>query len=345
MKTYEEILESALSRVPSKFDKREGSVIYDALAPACYELARLYEDIELKEKNTFAGTADREHLIKRGQEIGISPNPATYAVRKAAFTPIDLEINLGERFSYENINFYVSDKIEAGFYEVTCEQVGSVGNHGEGDLIPINYVRGLTSAKLLGDILIYGEDEEATEDFRARYFATLPTMTLDGNIKQYQKWCKEYPGIGNYKIFPEWAGKNTVKVSILSAENTVASQTLVDDFQEYLDPNKEGLGNGKAPIGAVVTVSTATVKTVNVTATVVFKPGYYTPVDLEENLVNYLRSLNYNKGIVSYAAVSALFYNDAGIDLVLDLKLNGAQENITLAEEEIAALGTLTVEG
>lgn len=343
--TYEQILESALSRVDSKFDTREGSVIFDAIAPACYELARLYQDIETKYKNTYAGTADREHLIMRGNEIGISPHSATYSVRKAAFTPIDLEINLGERFSYENVNFYVSNKIENGFYEVTCETAGQIGNFGEGDLIPINYIKGLTSAKLLGDILIYGEDEEATEDFRARYFATLPTMTLDGNIKQYQKWCKEYPGIGNYKIFPEWAGKNTVKVSILSAENTVASQTLVDDFQEYLDPNKEGLGNGKAPIGAVVTVSTATVKNINITASVIFKQGYYVPANLEENLVNYLRSLNYNKDIVSYAAISALFYNDAGIDLVLDLKLNGAQENVTLAEEEIAALGTLIVEG
>ncbi len=343
MKTYEEILNSALSRVPSKFDKREGSVIHDSTAPTSYELARLYEYLQSLMRNTFAGTADREYLILRGQEIGISPTGATYAVRKAAFTPVDLEINLGERFSYEDVNFYVSEKIEDGFYEIVCEEAGSVGNHGEGDLIPINYIRGLTSAKLLGDILIYGEDEESTEDFRARYFSTLPTMTLDGNIKQYQKWCKEYPGIGNYKIFPEWNGKNTVKVSILSAENTVASQTLLDDFQEYLDPNKEGLGNGKAPIGAVVTVSTASVLNVDITATVVFKPGFYVPVDLEEKIVEYLHSLNYNKGIVSYVAISALFYNDAAIDLVLDLKVNGKQENITLGDEEIVALGTFTV--
>lgn len=343
--TFEEILESALSKVPTRFDKREGSVIYDAIAPAAYELARLYEEIETKYKNTYAGTADREHLIMRGQEIGIAPHPATYSIRKAAFLPVDLEINLGERFSYEDVNFFVSDKIENGFYELTCETVGAVGNFGEGDLIPINYIHGLTSAKLMGDILIYGEDEEATEDFRNRYFATLPTMTLDGNIKQYSKWCKEYPGIGNFKIFPEWNGKNTVKVSILSAENTAASQTLVDDFQEYLDPNKEGLGNGQAPIGAVVTVSTATVKNINITASVVFKQGYYVPVDLEENLVNYLHSLNYNKDVISYAAISALFYNDAAIDLVLELKLNGSQENITLANEEVAELGTLTVEG
>lgn len=36
MKTYEEILQKMLGKVPSDVDKREGSVIYDALAPCAY---------------------------------------------------------------------------------------------------------------------------------------------------------------------------------------------------------------------------------------------------------------------------------------------------------------------
>ena len=40
--TYEAILEDALSRVPSDVDKREGSIIYDTLAPVCYKLAECY---------------------------------------------------------------------------------------------------------------------------------------------------------------------------------------------------------------------------------------------------------------------------------------------------------------
>ena len=37
--TYEHILQGMLNRVPDDIDKREGSVIYDALAPAAYFLA------------------------------------------------------------------------------------------------------------------------------------------------------------------------------------------------------------------------------------------------------------------------------------------------------------------
>ena len=38
--TYEELLQAMLDRVPSDVDKREGSVIYDALAPCAYFLAQ-----------------------------------------------------------------------------------------------------------------------------------------------------------------------------------------------------------------------------------------------------------------------------------------------------------------
>ena len=36
--TYEEILKRMLDRVPSDVDKREGSIVYDALAPAAVEI-------------------------------------------------------------------------------------------------------------------------------------------------------------------------------------------------------------------------------------------------------------------------------------------------------------------
>ena len=64
-KTFESVLKSLLSKVPSSLDKREGSVIYDALAPAAAEIAQLYIDMDFTIKETFADTADREYLIRR----------------------------------------------------------------------------------------------------------------------------------------------------------------------------------------------------------------------------------------------------------------------------------------
>lgn len=339
--TFEEIMERLLERVPDTFDKREGSVIWDALSPAAYELSLAYEDMEAKRRNTFAGTADREGLIECCKEIGITPNPATYAVRQAIFTPLDLEVAIGERFNFEDLNFMVTEKISAGVYALTCETLGTAGNYGTGTLIPINYVKGLQTANLTDTVLIYGEEEEETEVLRQRYFDTLPTFTIDGNIAQYEKWCKNFPGIGKFKIFPTWNGKNTVKVSILSAENTLASKTLIDDFQEYLDPNSEGLGNGQAPIGAVVTVTTAAEKKINVSAQLILKSGYEEPLGLEDELQAYFNSVSYSRNFISYIAVGAIFQNNDSIDSVVGLTINGGQVDIPLGEEEIAVKGAL----
>ena len=339
--TFDEIMERLLERVPDTFDKREGSVIWDALSPAAYELSLVYADMEVKRRNTFAGTADREGLIECCKEIGITPNPATYAVRQGIFTPLDLEIAMGERFNFDDLNFMVTEKISDGVYALTCETLGTAGNYGTGTLLPINYVKGLQSANLTDTVLIYGEVEEETEVLRQRYFDTLPTFTIDGNIAQYEKWCKNFPGIGKFKIFPTWNGKNTVKVSILSAENTLASKTLIDDFQEYLDPGRTGLGNGQAPIGAVVTVTTAAEKKINISAQLILKTGYTEPLGLEDEIQAYFNSVSYSRNFISYIAVGAIFQNNNSVDSVVGLTINGGQLDIPLGEEEIAVKGAL----
>lgn len=44
--TYEAILQRLLDRIPDTMDKREGAVIYDALAPAAIELNLAYIALE-----------------------------------------------------------------------------------------------------------------------------------------------------------------------------------------------------------------------------------------------------------------------------------------------------------
>jgi uncharacterized phage protein gp47/JayE len=52
--TYEVILQRMLDRVPDTIDKREGSVIYDALAPAAVELQLMYIELDTILKLAFA---------------------------------------------------------------------------------------------------------------------------------------------------------------------------------------------------------------------------------------------------------------------------------------------------
>lgn len=340
--TFNELMESMLSRIPDTIDKREGSVIWDALAPAAYELQEAYADMEEKIKNTYARTADRNGLILRAQEFGLAPNAATAAIRQGVFTPANLNIAIGQRFNFDALNFVVTEKIANGEYKLTCETVGAIGNYGSGALLPMEYIPGLETANLSDEVIIYGEDDEDTEVFRERYFEEIKKNARDGNVAQYENWANEFPGIGSCKVFPLWNGANTVKVSILDAVQRPATNDLIAQFQEYLDPDSEGLGNGIAPIGAVVTVGTAQSKTINVSATITLAAGYDALGDVEADLEAMFTEMAYKKTTVSYMTIGATLLKNSSVDRINNLLVNGGQQDIDLENEEIAILGTTT---
>ena len=95
------ILKRLLKNVPDKYDKREGSVIYDALAPA-YIMANTIMT------ETFATTASRQYLIMRAAEFNVIPKSATYAEVKAKFSQA---VTIGTRFNFGKINFTVTSLI------------------------------------------------------------------------------------------------------------------------------------------------------------------------------------------------------------------------------------------
>jgi uncharacterized phage protein gp47/JayE len=104
--TYEIILNRMIDRVEEwarnrgiSIDTREGSLIRTALSPAAVELLQMYISLDEVMNESFADTETRDFLIRRAAERGIIPDPATYAIRKGVFAPVDLEIPIGSRFS------------------------------------------------------------------------------------------------------------------------------------------------------------------------------------------------------------------------------------------------------
>ena len=163
--TYERLLERMLGRVPGKFDKREGSVIWDTHSPTAIELKNLYISLDSIVQEAYGDTATREFLILRCRERGITPYSATHAILKGEFVPEDLDV-MGRRFNIGKINYIVTEKLSDGVYKVQCETEGEEGNRYLGTMTPIEYIRRLESAELT-EVLIPGEDEEGTEIGRA----------------------------------------------------------------------------------------------------------------------------------------------------------------------------------
>lgn len=342
--TFETILQRMLDRIPATIDKREGSIIYDALAPAAAELAQAYIELDVILTETFADTSNGEFLARRAAERGVNRKPATKAVRLGLFTDSSeaaFDPPIGSRFSGDDLNYVVVEKITDGQFKLECETAGEVGNSYVGTLLPIGYIPELATATLT-DILVPGENEESDESLRERYFEEIKNQAIDGNIAQYRKWANEYAGIGRAKVFPLWDGPNTVKVSILDAENQVASAELISDFQEYLDPGAEGLGNGVAPIGAKVTVTTATGVNINVSAEIVLAEGYSEVNGVDEALTAYLKEIAYAKNTVSYISIGAAILDVPAVDQVKNLLINDATADVILTDEQIPMLGTTT---
>ena len=196
--TYENTLNRLLERVSDKFDKREGSVIFDTLSPTAIEFQYLYICLERIVKEAYGDTASREYLIRRCKERGISPYPATKAVLRGVFTPDTVDV-LGKRFSLEGLTYIGVEKISDGVYKVECETEGSAGNRNLGALIPIEYVSGLQSGTLT-EILIPAEDEEETEHLRERYFKSFDAQIFGGNVAEYLDRVNAISGVGGVKV-------------------------------------------------------------------------------------------------------------------------------------------------
>src|SRR5690606_13952733 len=213
-----------LNRVSDSLDKREASVSYTALAPTALELAQMYADLDVFMNLTFARTADGEFLTYRAAESGVNRRPATPAIRKGIF---DAPVSIGSRFRGGDVVYVVTEHIGGNEYRLEAETPGTIGNEYFGDLLPIDYVDGLTSATL-ADVLIPGEDEESDEALYQRYREDINATRYGGNVDQHREWISAIPGVGRFRVQPLWSGRGTVRAIITGAHTQVPSQELFD---------------------------------------------------------------------------------------------------------------------
>ena len=153
---FNNILRRMLDKVSDSIDKREGSIIYDALAPCAAELAQMYIVLKDNIDLVFVDTSTGEYLDKLCNQVGLERKQATKAIRKLKFydeNNILMNVEIGERFSLEDLTYKTIEKIAEGEIKCECETEGTLGNKQSGILIPINYIQGLGKA-VLEDVLI-----------------------------------------------------------------------------------------------------------------------------------------------------------------------------------------------
>lgn len=345
--TYEVILQRMLDQVPNDVDKREGSIVWNALAPAAAEMQEMYISADAILNETFADTATRDYLIKRAAERGVHPEEATYATMQGEF---NIDVPIGSRFSLDNFNYTVTERISVGLFKLQCETVGAEPNQYLGTLIPIEYIDGLTSAQLTA-VLIPGEDEEDTESLRQRYFGSLESQAYGGNVTDYKDKVNQLAGVGGLKVYPVWNGGGTVKLVIIDSDFKVPSAALIDSVQTAVDPIvNQGVGAGLAPIGHTVTVEGVSQTSVDIATTITYQSGW-TWADIQANveavLDEYFSELNATWAdnenlIVRISQIETRLLDVAGVVDIANTMINGVEENLILGSDNIPVRGVIS---
>ncbi len=339
-----------LERVPKDLDKREGSIIYNALAPAAMEVARMYSDMDRFLEYTFASPNMPDGFLDlRVAEEGLKREEATHAIKKGYFYDQDnnlIDIPIGSRFSIDDFNFVAIEKVSNGTYKMQCESTGIEGNSITGQLIPIDYIEGLSTANL-GELLIPGQEIENNESLFNRYVEHLNEKPFGGNIADYKINTRAIDGVGTVKVFPIWNGGGTVKVVFLDSSYNVPTKELIDLVQTTLDPvPNNGKGLGIVPVGHVVTVLGAKDIEITIDTKLVLRRDVtigQVQEDIKKVINEYLLQLRKQwseeeNTIVRISQIEARILNVEGVADIHTTKINNKEENLILGAEEVPIL-------
>lgn len=352
--SYENLLKYKLDRISNEYNKRPGDLIYTAIAPNSYEIIQMLAALESYRDLVFADTAPREELIRIAAERGLTPRPATFALRRGVF---NIDVPIGSRFSIENVNYRVEEYVSQGLFNLRAESAGEIGNLYSGQLIPIGDIQGLQTAQLT-DVLIPGQDEEETEAFRTSFRNSFDASSFGGNRADYKSKVRALSGVGGVRIFRAINGPGTVGLTIIDSQYKSPSQTLIDQVQEAIDPiGQQGEGVGIAPIDHVVTVSGVSNFNVDITFNITFEQGFdwniVKPL-AEQAISDYFLSLGEEWAaantksedeiglIVRISQIELRVLNLSGVIDIADTTLNGNPTNLSLNINEIPVLGTVT---
>lgn len=278
--SFAEILDRTLSNeLLINMDKREGSIVYNTLAPVCLELAEAYAKLDILESQLSLLTATGTNLDNRAYEQGMVREQETQAERIGTFKKYQVDEQTGEYVKDELGNKilidmdipegsrFVSPENDSIIYEfigknnddeniLKCETYGSVGNEYVGTILPLTAIPDLVEAKITGTY-VPAQDTESDDELRTRVINKLNSLSFGGNIDSYIEKVSSIDGVGTCKVFPAWQYNGSVLLSVVDSSYEPITKSFADKIKEEIDPEESsGKGVGFAPIGHYVTITT-----------------------------------------------------------------------------------------
>ena len=347
-----------------EMDISEGGLIHSVLMPTCNRLS--YNSLVADELSKMLSIEQclqfgyYDLFIRKCAEEGIFQKEATTSTgiikitgTKGSKLPANAIVSTQVGIQYTTNANVELDDTGIGYVNITASDVGSKYNCKAGDIciLPIKYL-GILSVANDTDIE-NGYDSESYEDMYSRYLVKVQAPPTSGNKAHYKSWCLECTGVGNAYVIPLWDksngrnGRGTVKCVIADSNRQGASQELIDKVKNYIDPYPYGEGGGQAPIGCVVTVTSASEINLNIDCKVAYNENIYSEDEIKtyisDSIESYLKSVAFEIKKIPVAKINALIMSLSMINDCRDLTVNGETYKVNISDEEIPILGTITL--
>lgn len=329
----------------------EGSFAADNVQAVAKEIYSYYMYVTWLQKMHYAMTATGSYLDNKAAEVGVFRKMAVWAVGSVTFIgkpgteiPYDFEVR-SETQRYKTTESGTIPDDGRLTLRVEAFLPGKDGNVPEGTITAFDNLPGLDA--VINEAATEGGAEAENDDgLRERTLLRMRYPGTSGNQYHYMHWALEVEGVGRVKVFPLWKGPGTVKVSILDSNQRIATPELINKVLQHIDPTPR-TGEALAPIGAYLTVSTATAKPINVTATVTVEDDNpRDKADIKADFVTQLQAyfdeIAYTKR--KHVTVAKLIDILWAVEGVADIPtFDAGSGNVALGDEEIPAVGTVTL--
>lgn len=142
-----------------------------------------------------------------------------------------------------------------------------------------------------------------------------------------------------------WNGQDQVELRLARLQTDTTTIIWVDN-SDLVSAFSKDSGEGKAPIGARVTVEPATAVLVNITASLTITPGYNAAsvkAAAEQNVVHYIKSLAFtDDNDVRHVRIGQAILDTVGVQDYSELLVNGGTGNVAVDIQEAAVIGVVS---
>lgn len=341
--TPEALRKTMLAAASGGISTNEGSFASDVYAPVAVEMYKIYGNIDMALAQFFVQSAAGDYLDQSGSQVGVTRRPGTTATGSVTVTGTTgatlpsgalFTTNSGLQFAAEE-----SAVLSSGTATVAARATapGSAYNIQPGEIMrlvsPISGITGVTNEEAFAG----GTDTEDDDALRERILLRMRQPATSGNAAHYLEWALSVPGVGDAKVTPLVNGPGTVGVLICDSNAQPPTTELVQAVADYIETVR--------PIGATVTVTGATAKTIDVavTAKLVGAEAGAIETAYKAALTEYFKSVAFALDEISLNRAAYLLMSIPGVEDYSGLTLNGAAQNVAIANGEVPVLGECTI--